>query len=93
MTALCVYRYKPGHVWEPDDERSNFVDFHGDKFARFCGAVSKIDKFSIKNEEFSIKNEEFCIKTDNFAGGEAASYRCTEGCYYGRARYCNRSSE
>lgn len=40
--GLLTGRYKPGHKWSPDDERSNMVDFHGDKFARFCDAVEKL---------------------------------------------------
>lgn len=40
--GLLTGRYKPGHKWSPDDERSNMVDFHGEKFARFCDAVDKL---------------------------------------------------
>ncbi len=27
--GLLTGRYKAGHEWSPDDERSNMVDFHG----------------------------------------------------------------
>ena len=40
--GLLTGRYSPGHVWSPDDERSNMVDFHGEKFDRFCAAVAKL---------------------------------------------------
>jgi aryl-alcohol dehydrogenase-like predicted oxidoreductase len=40
--GLLTGRYAPGHVFAPDDERSNMVDFHGENFAAFCAAVDKL---------------------------------------------------
>ena len=40
--GLLGGRHEPGHQWAPDDERSNMVDFHGEKFARFCAAVTQL---------------------------------------------------
>ena len=40
--GLLGGRYSPGHQWQPDDERSNMVDFHGEKFSRFCSAVAQL---------------------------------------------------
>ena len=40
--GLLSGRYQPGHVFADNDERSNFVDFHGENFERFCHAVSQL---------------------------------------------------
>jgi aryl-alcohol dehydrogenase-like predicted oxidoreductase len=41
--GLLSGRYQPGHMFADNDERSNFVDFHGEKFERFCHAVSQLE--------------------------------------------------
>ena len=38
--GLLTGRYKAGHEWSPDDERSNMVDFHGAFWGVGCSGLS-----------------------------------------------------
>jgi aryl-alcohol dehydrogenase-like predicted oxidoreductase len=40
--GLLTGRYRPGHVFPPDDERSHFPRFQGEQFARITAAVDRL---------------------------------------------------
>ncbi|MBK34418.1 MAG: hypothetical protein CME26_02670 [Gemmatimonadetes bacterium] len=42
--GLLTGKYAPGHVFDTDDERSNFPRFQGDLFARYCGLVDRLQE-------------------------------------------------
>ena len=39
---LLTGKYKRGHVFTEDDERSGFFDFQGERFNQYCDAVQKL---------------------------------------------------
>src|SRR5205823_689897 len=42
--GLLTGRYRPGHVFPADDERSRFPRFQGDAFARICAATDRLQR-------------------------------------------------
>src|SRR5947209_13115091 len=42
--GLLTGRYRPGHVFPPDDERSHFSRFQGETFARFVAAGDRLTR-------------------------------------------------
>jgi aryl-alcohol dehydrogenase-like predicted oxidoreductase len=40
--GLLTGKYKRGHVFPEDDERSGFFDFQGERFNQYCDAVEKL---------------------------------------------------
>ena len=42
--GLLTGRYKAGHVFAEDDERSNMPRFQGDLFAQYCGVTERLSE-------------------------------------------------
>ena len=40
--GLLTGKYRPGHMFRPDDERSGFERFQGDALARYCALTDKL---------------------------------------------------
>ena len=40
--GLLTGKYKRGHAFPDDDERSGFFDFQGERFNQYCDAVEKL---------------------------------------------------
>ena len=44
--GLLTGKYKRGHVFPEDDERSGFFDFQGERFNQYCDAVAELSKIA-----------------------------------------------
>lgn len=46
--GLLTGKYKRGHVFSEDDERSGFFDFQGERFNQYCDAVEKLSAIATR---------------------------------------------